>query len=130
MCEALKAMRQATDIGLCASLGLLAEDDLAKLKAAGLQRVHCNLEAAPSLFPSLCTTHTTADKLATLHAAKLRFAGGRRDMSDETAAKCIYVGMSAGIAGPLLTTPGADFDDDRELALRAGYAVGRKAFPS
>ncbi|MBP5285646.1 MAG: ATP-dependent sacrificial sulfur transferase LarE [Kiritimatiellae bacterium] len=32
--------------------------------------------------------------------------------------------MSAGIAGPLLTTPGADFDDDRELAVRAGYAVG------
>ena len=55
----------------------------------------------------------------------LRFAGGRRDMSDETAAKCIYVGMSAGIAGPLLTTPGADFDDDRELALRAGYAAPR-----
>ena len=54
----------------------------------------------------------------------LRFAGGRRDMSDETAAKCIYVGMSAGIAGPLLTTPGADFADDRELAVRAGYAVG------
>ena len=60
----------------------------------------------------------------------LRFAGGRRDMSDETAAKCIYVGMSAGIAGPLLTSPGVDFDDDRELAIRSGYAVGRKAFPS
>jgi biotin synthase-like enzyme len=59
----------------------------------------------------------------------LRFAGGRRDMSDETAAKCIYVGMSAGIAGPLLTTPGADFDDDRELALRAGYAVGKGKQP-
>jgi len=201
VCAALRAMRSAVpDIGLCASLGLLSEDDLAKLKAAGLQRVHCNLETAPSLFPSLCTTHTTADKLATLRAAKklgfqiccggiigmgetdeqlvefafalkevapdsipvnvlhpiagtplesrgildpervidsvallrlvnpstpLRFAGGRRDMSDETAAKCIYVGMSAGIAGPLLTTPGADFDDDRSLAKRAGYAVGR-----
>jgi hypothetical protein len=48
-------------------------------------------------------------------------------MSDETAAKCIYVGMSAGIAGPLLTTPGADFDDDRSLAVKAGYAVGRKS---
>ena len=194
-------MRQATYIGLCASLGLLSEDDLAKLKAAGLQRVHCNIETAPSHFPSLCTTHTFADKLATLRAAKrlgfqiccggiigmgetdeqlvefaftlkdippasipvnvlppiegtplsdralpapdrvlaavailrlvnpstpLRFAGGRRDMSDETTAKCIYVGMSAGIAGPLLTTPGADFDDDRELALRAGYAIGGK----
>ena len=203
VCAALREMRKAVpDIGLCASLGLLSEDDLAKLKAAGLQRVHCNLEAAPSLFPSLCTTHTTADKLATLRAAKklgfqiccggiigmgetdeqlvefafalgevapdsipvnvlhpipgtplggkgildpdrvvdsvailrlvnpstpLRFAGGRRDMSDETAAKCIYVGMSAGIAGPLLTTPGADFDDDRHLAVRAGYAVGGKS---
>ena len=42
------------------------------------------------------------------------------------AAKCIYVGMSAGIAGPLLTTPGADFDDDRHLAALAGYAVGRE----
>ena len=48
------------------------------------------------------------------------------DMSDETAAKCIYVGMSAGIAGPLLTTPGADFDDDRSLAVRAGFSVGRR----
>ena len=159
----------------------LSEEDLAKLKAAGLQRVHCNLETAPSLFPSLCTTHTAADKLETLRAAKklgfqiccggiigmgetdeqldpiegtpladrgildpervvdsvallrlvnpstaLRFAGGRRDMSDETAAKCIYVGMSAGIAGPLLTTPGADFDDDRHLAVQAGYSVGAK----
>ena len=200
VCAALREMRKASDIGLCASLGLLSEADLAKLKAAGLQRVHCNIESAPSLFPKLCTTHTFEDKLATLRAAKrlglqvccggiigmgetdeqlvefafalreiapdsipvnvlhpidgtplagcgildpervidsvavlrlvnpstpLRFAGGRRDMSDETAAKCIYVGMSAGIAGPLLTTPGADFDDDRELAVRAGYAVGR-----
>ena len=199
ICAALREMRKATDIGLCASLGLLSEDDLAKLKAAGLQRVHCNIETAPSLFPSLCSTHTMADKLATLQAAKklgfqiccggiigmgetdeqlvefaftlqeiapdsipvnvlhpiegtpladkgildpervvdsvallrlvnpstpLRFAGGRRDMSDETAAKCIYVGMSAGIAGPLLTTPGANFNDDRELALHAGYTVG------
>ena len=199
ICAALREMRKATGIGLCASLGLLTEDDLAKLKAAGLQRVHCNIETAPSLFPSLCSTHTMADKLATLRAAKklgfqiccggilgmgetdeqlvefaftlqeiapdsipvnvlhpiegtpladkgildpervvdsvallrlvnpstpLRFAGGRRDMSDETAAKCIYVGMSAGIAGPLLTTPGADFNDDRDLALRAGYTVG------
>ena len=199
VCEALREMRKvAPDICLCASLGLLSRDDLAELKAAGLQRLHCNLETAPSLFPSLCSTHSIEDKLATLRAAKelglqiccggiigmgetdeqlvefafalkeiapdsipvnvlhpmegtplggrgildpervidsvaimrlvnpstpLRFAGGRRDMSDETAAECIYVGMSAGIAGSLLTTPGANFDDDRELAVRAGYTT-------
>ena len=27
------------------------------------------------------------------------------------------------VAGPLLTTPGADFDDDRALAAAAGYHV-------
>ena len=199
VCEALREMRRAVpNIGLCASLGLLDEQALAQLKDAGLQRLHCNLEAAPSLFPTLCSTHSTADKFRTLHAAKklgfkiccggiigmgetdeqlvefafalaeiapdsipvnvlhpipgtplgtkgildpervidsiallrlvnpttpLRFAGGRRDMSDETAAKCIYVGITAGIAGPLLTTPGGDFNDDRELALRAGLAL-------
>ena len=53
----------------------------------------------------------------------LRFAGGRRDLSDETAARAIDVGISAGIAGPLLTTPGADYDDDRQLAHNAGYRM-------
>ena len=54
----------------------------------------------------------------------LSFAGGRRDMSDTTAARAVYVGISAGIAGPLLTTPGAVFADDRQLALDAGYGFG------
>ena len=200
LCDALRAMRRESGIELCGSLGLVSEADLLKLKAAGLQRIHCNIETAPSLFGELCTTHTLADKLATLRTARrlgfqiccggiigmgetdeqlvefafalkeiapdsipvnvlhpiegtplgnygildpervvdsvailrlvnpstpLRFAGGRRDMSDETAAKCIYVGISAGIAGHLLTTPGADFADDRALAARAGYAVAR-----
>lgn len=199
ICEALRAMRKAAPkISLCASLGLVGEDDLKKLKAAGLQRIHCNIETAPSHFPAVCTTHRFEEKIATLKAAKrlgfqiccggiiglgetdeqlvefaaalaeiapdsipvnilhpiegtplaqagildpervidaiaiirlmnpstpLRFAGGRRDMSDDTARKCIEVGISAGIAGPLLTTPGAVYSDDRQLALDAGYSV-------
>ena len=53
----------------------------------------------------------------------LRFAGGRRKLSDADAERAIYVGINAGIQGPLLTTPGADYADDRHLAVKAGYAV-------
>lgn len=199
ICAALRAMRVAAGrIHLCASLGLVDEPSLAKLKAAGLQRLHCNLETAPSHFGSLCTTHTTAEKLATIRAARrlgfeicsggiigmgetdaqlvefafalkeiapdsipvnildpiagtplgtrppldfgrildsiailrlvnprtpLRFAGGRRLLTDEQAAEAIAVGIDAGIQGPLLTTPGKDYADDRQLALAAGYEV-------
>lgn len=198
ICEALREMKKKTRIHLCASLGLVGEEDLKRLKDAGLERYHCNLETAPSHFGKVCTSHTADQKIATLKAARnlgyeiccggilglgesdeelvefafalkeiapdsipvnvlhpiegtplgesgildpnrvvdavailrlvnptipLRFAGGRRDMSDETAARAIYVGMSAGIAGPLLTTPGGDYDDDRHLAVKAGYDV-------
>lgn len=197
ICAALRAMRAASRIRLCASLGIVDEEGLRKLKEAGLERLHCNLETAPSHFADLCTTHTTEDKLRTIRAAKrlgfqvccggiigmgetdeqlvefafalkeiapdsipmnfldpikgtplgempfldfgrildsiavmrlvnprtaLRFAGGRRRLTDEQAAEAVRVGISAGIQGPLLTTPGSDYADDRQLALNAGYA--------
>ena len=88
------------------------------------------IEGTPLYELGVLDPERVVDSVAILRlvnpSTPLRFAGGRRDMTDETAAKCIYVGMSAGIAGPLLTTPGADFDDDRELAARAGYVVGSK----
>ena len=196
ICAAVAAMRKEARPHVCASLGLVTREQLKKLKAAGLERIHCNIETSPRRFGELCTTHTFAEKLATLEAAKelgfqicsggiigmgetdedlvafaetlkaiapdsipvnilhpikgtplgesarlgidriltaiailrlvnpytpLRFAGGRRDLTDDEARRCIYVGMSAGIAGPLLTTPGADYDDDRALAREAGY---------
>jgi biotin synthase len=198
LCDALRAMRSRTRIHLCGSLGLLSENDLRRLRDAGLERVHCNLETAPSLFPSLCSTHTQAQKLETLRAAKrlgleiccggivgmgetdeqlvefalalaevapasipvnflhpiagtplgtrsplpverildsiailrlanprtpLRFAGGRVQLSDDAARRAIYCGITSGIAGPLLTTPGANYADDRALAAEAGYDV-------
>ena len=188
-----------TGLRLCASVGLLAEDDLRRLRDAGLRRVHCNLETAPSLFPALCTTHTQEQKLATLRAARragleiccggivgmgetdeqlvefayalaavapdsipvnilhpipgtplgtlpppaaehildavcilrlanlrtpLRFAGGRTLLDDATARLAIHCGIDAGIAGYLLTTPGASYADDRALASEAGYKIG------
>lgn len=57
------------DLYLCASMGLLDREALDKLRAAGVKRYHCNLETSARFFPTLCSTHTHADKLATIKAA-------------------------------------------------------------
>lgn len=70
ICSMLRRVTDETPMLTCASLGLLDLDDLRKVRQAGAVRYHCNLETAPSFFPSLCTTHTHADKIATIRAAR------------------------------------------------------------
>jgi biotin synthase len=55
---------------LSCSLGELKPEDLKKLKAAGMKRYHHNIETAESFFPNICTTHTFADRVRTVKAAK------------------------------------------------------------
>ena len=61
---------QFPDLHLCASMGLLRKEQLQRLREAGIRRYHCNLETSARYFPSLCTTHTTDEKVATIRAAQ------------------------------------------------------------
>jgi biotin synthase len=66
-----KAIRLNTDINLCASMGLLTRESLERLYKEGeVRRYHCNLESAPSYFPSLVSTHSIEEKITTIKTAQ------------------------------------------------------------
>ncbi len=70
LCHSLRHLRHKTSLRLCGSLGLLERKDLEKLKAAGMQMIHNNLESSETYFEKMCTTHTYEEKKATIQAAK------------------------------------------------------------
>lgn len=69
-CAQIRRLSETTDLGLCASMGLLTKDQLLRLKEAGVSRYHCNMETSDECFRTLCTTHTPDDKRATIRAAR------------------------------------------------------------
>ncbi len=68
--EAVRRLRAETAVEPCASLGLVREPELRRLKEAGLMHYHHNLETARSFFENVCTTHTFDEQLETIRAAK------------------------------------------------------------
>jgi len=68
--KAIRLIREETTVEPCASLGLMRRPELERLRAAGLEHFHHNLETARSHFGAVCTTHTYDEQLETIRAAK------------------------------------------------------------
>jgi biotin synthase len=68
--EALALIREETAVEPCASLGLMGKPELERLKKAGLEHYHHNLETARSFFPNVCTTHGYDEQIETIRSAK------------------------------------------------------------
>ena len=67
---ALRRIRKETTILPSCSLGIIDEETALKLKEAGMDTYHHNLETAESFFPSICTTHAYQEDVNTVRAVK------------------------------------------------------------
>ncbi len=70
ICTAVKEIKSQCSISVCVSLGLISDDDFKKIKAAGVERIHNNIETSKNYFPNICSTHTIDDKITALKKAK------------------------------------------------------------
>jgi biotin synthase len=68
--ELVSAIRAEVGIQVCVSLGILGVRELTTLKNAGVSRYHHNLETSREFFPQVVSTHTFADRLATIAACR------------------------------------------------------------
>ena len=69
--RAYRSMKENCKIELCASHGLLSQEDFYRLAEAGISRYHANIETSRRNFPNICTTHTYADKLEVIRRARI-----------------------------------------------------------
>ncbi len=58
------------DLKVCASLGLLTQEQADRLKASGVDRVNHNLNTSPDFYGEICTTHAYQDRIDTLRTVR------------------------------------------------------------
>src|ERR671917_60306 len=66
MREGVKAIKEAVDIQVAASLGMLSQEQVDELVEMGVHRYNHNLETCRSYFPNVVTTHSWEERWSTL----------------------------------------------------------------
>ncbi len=70
LAEVIRELKRRYPVEVCLSAGLV-DDERAKILAeAGLDRLNHNLNTSESHYSKICSTHTYADRVATLEAAR------------------------------------------------------------
>ncbi|WP_229069219.1 biotin synthase BioB [Actinoplanes sp. DH11] len=62
----VKAIKEAVDIQVAASLGMLSQEQVDELAEMGVHRYNHNLETCRSYFPNVVTTHSWEERWSTL----------------------------------------------------------------
>lgn len=118
-------IKQRYPLKICVCLGLLTPEQARALAACGVDRVNHNLNTSDAFYGEICTTHTFADRLATLravHDAGLEMCSGgivgmgerRRDVVD-MAITLRDLGVQSIPVNFLHPIPGTPLADRRDL---------------
>jgi biotin synthase len=140
--EGVAAIREAVDINVAASLGMLSQAQVDDLVAMGVHRYNHNLEAARSYFPQVVTTHSWEERWETCTMVKesgMELCCGGLVGMGETLEQRAELGAQLGALEPhevplnfLNPRPGTPFGDlplmDAQDALRT-IAAFRLAMP-
>ncbi len=68
--EMIKAVAAIDGIHCCASLGLLSEEQIKKIKEAGVERYNHNINTSENYHKEVCTTHNFKDRVHTVELIK------------------------------------------------------------
>mgnify|MGYP000459922700 FL=1 len=125
---AVRQIKEEMPIQVCCSLGLLSEGQAKELKAAGVDRINHNLNTSEAYHSEICTTHTYADRMATLknaRAAGLELCSGGIIGMGESDEDLIDLAYSLRDLDPdsiplnmLHPVPGTPFDGTHQLSPR------------
>ncbi|HIJ67319.1 MAG TPA: biotin synthase BioB [Planctomycetes bacterium] len=66
----VRRIKDAYDLGVCGSFGLISSEQAMRLGRAGMSRYNHNLETSERYFPSIVTTHEYADRVRTIEVVK------------------------------------------------------------
>lgn len=67
---AYERLSRESGVKLCASHGLQTQAEFQRLREAGVERYHANLETSRRYFQQVCTTHTYEDKIENIRRAR------------------------------------------------------------
>ena len=70
VCQITPKIKRLHGLNVCACLGLLTPEQARQLAAAGVDKVNHNLNTSERHYGEVCSTHTYADRVATLEACR------------------------------------------------------------
>jgi biotin synthase len=70
VCSITPQIKAEYGLNVCACLGLLSPEQARRLAAAGVDKVNHNLNTSERHYGEVCSTHTYADRVATLEACR------------------------------------------------------------